>query len=199
VAASSGTLTQLVIDFSLSAESAGGSGTSQTVLPGSSATYSLSILPTAGTGLPAPVTLTVSGMPEGATAIVTPSSWTRLTRTSWLLTANTPLSGIALTVQLPSAKASLDEKVAPGRKLPLVLWGLLLLPFAGKMRRTGERLSRMLSVLLLLIAGMTAMSARSGCGSASGFFAQQQKTYTVTVTATSGSLSHSTTVTLTVE
>jgi hypothetical protein len=39
----------------------------------------------------------------------------------------------------------------------------------------------------------------SGCGSSSGFFAQQQTTYTVTVTGTSGLLSHSTTVTLTVE
>ncbi len=199
LAASSGTLTQAVIDFSLSAGSAGGSGSSQTILPGSSATYSLSILPTAGTGLPGPVTLTVSGMPEGATAIVTPTSWTQLTSTSWLFPANTPLSGIALTVQLPSARASLDAKGLPGRKLPLLLLGVLLLPFAGKMRRTGKRLSRMLSVLLLLIAGMTAISSLSGCGSGTGFFAQQQKTYTMIVTATSATLSHSTTVTLTVE
>jgi hypothetical protein len=57
----------------------------------------------------------------------------------------------------------------------------------------------MLSMLLLLIAGMTAMAGLSGCGSTTGFFAQAQKSYTVTVTATSGTLSHSTTMTLTVE
>jgi sugar lactone lactonase YvrE len=200
VAASSGTLTQAVIDFAVSAASAGGgSGTSQTVLPGGSATYSLGILPSAGTGLPAPVSFTVSGMPEGATAVVTPSSWTQLNGTSWSFPANTPLSAIAMTVQLPQAKASLNPKDLPGRKLPFALWGVLLLPFAVKMRRTGKRLSRQLSLLLLLIAVISAISGLSGCGSASGFFGQQQKTYTVTVTATAGSLSHSTTVTLTVE
>jgi hypothetical protein len=138
-------------------------------------------------------------MPEGATAVVTPSSWTQLNGTSWSFPANTPLSAIAMTVQLPQAKASLDVKGLPGRKLPFALWGVLLLPFAGKMRRTGKRLSRQLSLLLLLIAVISAISGLSGCGSASGFFGQQQKTYTVTVTATAGSLSHSTTVTLTVE
>jgi len=195
VPASSQPLAQTVIDFTISAVT---SGSSQTVLPGSSATYSLGIVPTAGTVLPASVTLTVSGMPEGATAIVTPSSWTQLTSNTWSFPANTPLSAIALTLQLPSPKASLDRRGLPGRKLPLALWGVLLLPFAGKMRRTGKRFSRMLSVLLLL-AGIAAMAGVSGCGSASGFFSQQQKTNTVTVTATAGALSHSTTVTLTVE
>jgi hypothetical protein len=138
-------------------------------------------------------------MPTGATAVITPSSWIQLTDTTWSFPANTPLTNLSLSIQLPSTTSSLNRKDIPSRKLPLVLWGVLLLPFASRMRRTRKRLSRMLSVLLLLIAGITAMSGLSGCGSGSGFFAQQQKTYTVTVTATSGSLSHSTAVTLMVK
>jgi hypothetical protein len=38
-----------------------------------------------------------------------------------------------------------------------------------------------------------------GCGSTSGFFAQQQQTYTITVTGTSGALSHTASVSLTVQ
>jgi hypothetical protein len=51
----------------------------------------------------------------------------------------------------------------------------------------------------LLGAGLAAVAGISACGTTSGFFSQQQKTYTVTVTGTSGALSHSSTVTLTVE
>jgi ABC-type transporter Mla subunit MlaD len=67
------------------------------------------------------------------------------------------------------------------------------------LRRAGRRLKRAVSLLLLLGAGLVVAAGLSGCGSASGFFGQQQTTYTVTVTGTSGTLSHSTTVTLTVE
>jgi ABC-type transporter Mla subunit MlaD len=76
---------------------------------------------------------------------------------------------------------------------------LLLLPFAGKLRRAGKRLGRMMSLLLLLAAGVSALAGLTGCGAGIGFFGQAQKTYTVTVTGTSGTLSHSTSVTLTVE
>jgi hypothetical protein len=104
-----------------------------------------------------------------------------------------------LTIQPPSATALLDNKEAPARKFPLVLWGILLLPFAGGMRRIGKRLGKTASILMLMIAGLTAAVALSGCGSSNGFFGQPQKTYTVTVTATSGALSHSTNLTLIVE
>jgi len=83
--------------------------------------------------------------------------------------------------------------------LPLLLWAILLLPFAGKLRRAGKRLGRAISLLLLLGLGMGAMVGLSGCGSTSGLFSQQQRTYTVVVTATVGTLSHSTTILLTVE
>jgi hypothetical protein len=76
---------------------------------------------------------------------------------------------------------------------------LLILPFAGRMRRAAKRLRRAAFMLLLLIAGMAAMAGLSGCGSPSIFFTQQPQSYTVTVTVSAGTLSHSMPVTLVVE
>jgi len=78
---------------------------------------------------------------------------------------------------------------------------LLLLPFAGWLRKSGRRLCRMVALLLLLGAGAAAMAGVSGCGSNIGFFGMAPKTYTVTVNGTMGELSHNanTTVALTVE
>ena len=68
------------------------------------------------------------------------------------------------------------------------------------MRRAGKKLSRAMSILLLMVAAMTATIGLNGCGaSGSGFFAQAPKTYTLTVTGTSGTLSRTTSLTLTVE
>jgi hypothetical protein len=76
---------------------------------------------------------------------------------------------------------------------------LLLLPFAGRLRRTGKKLGRTMLVLVLLTSCAAITTWISGCGASTGYFTQQQQTYTVTVTGTSGALSRSATVTLTVE
>jgi hypothetical protein len=198
ITATSGTLVHVVIDFALSAGS-GGSGTSQTVIPGGAATYTIAIAPTAGTAFPTVAILTVTGLPSGATAALTATSWTQLTSTSWQLPANTALADVSLTFHVPSETASVREADAPLRRLPPMLWGILLLPFAGKLRRAGKRMGGTISLLLLLATGAAAMTALNGCGSTNGFFGQPQKVYIVTVTVTTGTLSHSTNVTLTVE
>jgi sugar lactone lactonase YvrE len=198
VAVTSSALTESVLDFNLGS-SGSGSAPVQTVIPGGAATYPLSIVPSNGVILPALLTLTVSGLPPGATAVLAPSSWTQLTSTSWTYPANIALVATTLTIQLPSSAAGLDRGYPPGQKLPPLLWGMLFLPFAGKLRRCSRRLRRTASMLLLFAAGLAAVSALSGCGSATGLFSQRQQTYTVTITATSGTLSHSTTVLLTVE
>jgi hypothetical protein len=141
----------------------------------------------------------VSGIPNGATVVITPATWAQTSSTSWLFPANTPLTNIAMSIHLPSTTASLHQEDLPFRKLPSALWGLLLMPFVGRLRRTGKRLGRSVSLLLLLAVGIATMAGMSGCGAKSGFFVQSQKTYTVLMTATSGTLSHSTTVTLTVK
>jgi hypothetical protein len=180
-----------VQDYTLSISGSPGSsgGNSQTVAPGGTATYTLALGPSNGATFPAPVTLSLSGLPPGATGSITPNT----------LPAGSSLTNVTLSIQLPQVTASLDKKQAPNRHIRPVFWGLLLLPFAGGVRRAGKRLGRVISVLMLVIAGLTAMTTLNGCGSSNGFFGQQQKTYVVTVIATSGTLSHSANLTLTVE
>ena len=202
-AATSAALMQCVMDISLGT-TAGGS--SQTATPGGSAMYSLDIAPSSGTSFPVAVTLTVNGLPASATASVTPAAWAFLSNDpwTWTLPANTPLiSNSQLTIQLPQSLAQAQPKGAAGgnvasRLAPFTL-ALLILPFAGRMRRAGKRLGRAAFVLLLLIAGMAAMAGLSGCGSPSIFFTQQLETYSVTVTVSAGPLSHSMPITLVVE
>jgi hypothetical protein len=201
VAVTSAALSQSILDFSLTPGSGGGSGsgvTTQTAEPGGSATYPLNIVPSAGTIFPTPVLLTVTGTPPGATAVITPSSWTQLTGTSWTFPANTPLTTLTLTIQLAPASAAM-KKNPLSEKLPPILWGMLLLPFAVRMRRAGTRLRGILFTVLLTAAGLGALSILSSCASGNGFFGQQQSSYTVTVTATSGPLTRSTKLTLNVE
>jgi hypothetical protein len=113
--------------------------------------------------------------------------------------AGSSLTNVLLSVQLPPVTASLDSKQpSNSRQIPSVLWGILLLPFAARLRKAGRRLGRVLSVLLLLVASLTAIAGLSGCGN-NGYFGQTPTTYTIQVTATSGSLSHTIDFTLTVE
>jgi hypothetical protein len=197
VSGTSAALAEVVQDYSLSIGGGSGSGSggnsgggaSQTVAPGGTATYTLALGPSNGATFPVPVTLTLSGLPPGATGSITPN----------VLPAGSSLTNVTLSIQLPQVTASLDKKQAQSRHIPPVLWGLLLLPFAGGTRRAAKQLGRAISVLMLMIAGLTATAALNGCGSSNGFFGQQQKTYIVTVIATSGTLSRSVNLTLTVE
>ncbi len=192
LAATSPALAELVQDYSLGISGSPGSsggGNSQTVVPGGKATYTLALGPSNGATFPAPITLTLSGLPPGATGSITPN----------LLPAGSALTNVTVIIQLPQVTASLDKKHAPNRRMPPVFWGLLLLPLAGGMRRAGQRLGRAIPLLMLMIAGLTTMATLNGCGPSNGFSGQPQKTYVVTVIATSGKLSHSANLTLTVE
>jgi sugar lactone lactonase YvrE len=193
-AATSSSLAQTVIDYAVNA-----AVSARTVLPGASATYAIGIVPTAGTSLPATATLIVTGLPAGATAALASTPWTQLTSTSWQLPAGTTLNQVSLTIQAPAQIASAAAQGSPASKMPSVLWGILLLPFAGKLRRAGKRMGRTISLLLLLTAGAAGIAGLAGCGTNNGFFGQPQKAYNVTVTVTAGSLSHSTHLTLTVQ
>jgi CSLREA domain-containing protein len=201
VATSSGTLTQAVLDILVSITS--GSSPTQTTLPDGMAVFTLTIQPTSGTSFPGPLTLALAGLPSGATVAITPSTWVQASSDSWTLAANTPLTGnTQISIHMPATTAlARPAGRLFSRMAPLTL-ALLLLPFAGRLRRARRRLGRMMSVLVLLGAGMAAMAAMAGlnaCSSVNGFYAQTQTTYPLTVTVSSGALSHSTSITLIVQ
>lgn len=54
---------------------------------------------------------------------------------------------------------------------------LLLLPLAGRLRKSGRRFSRKLANLLLLGAGAAAMAGLNGCGSTAGFFGEASRSF----------------------
>jgi hypothetical protein len=105
-----------------------------------------------------------------------------------------------LTVNVSAAVATLDREKMNGAKLAPVFWGILLLPFAFKLRRAGKRMRNAICSILLLVAGAAAMTALGGCGGSSGSSAPPPTpaNYTITVTATSGTVSSNTTLYLTV-
>ncbi|MFZ0964017.1 MAG: Ig-like domain repeat protein [Terriglobia bacterium] len=176
---------------SASGGSASGTSGSATVAPGGTATYTLALGPSGGTTFPLPVTYTVSGLPPGATATITPPT----------LPAGSPLTNITLTILVPSQIAALHPTNPLGRGLALALvGGMFLLPFGRKMRPSSGKAGRFACLLLLALAATSATLGLTSCGGTnSGYFGQQVNTYTVTVTATCGNLSHSTTVNLTVK
>jgi len=134
---------------------------------------------------------------------LTPSAWNFTTNNpwSWTLPANTSLtSDTVLTIQLPQTTASAQPASGNlvSRLAPFSL-ALFLLPFAGRLRKSGKRLGRKLAILLLAGAGAVTLAGLSGCGSNNGFYNQTRQSYTITVTVASGSLSHTSTVTLIIE
>jgi CSLREA domain-containing protein len=184
----SGTLTEAVGDFTITAQNA-----TLTVMPGASGQYTFTVSPQSpATTFPTAINLTVSGLPPGATYSFSPPSAT--------IAAGAGTTTVTLTIQTDvSAQNSPNTGGRLASRLAGISLALLLLPFVGRLRKAGKRFSRMLPILLLLIAGMAAAVGLSGCGSNTGFFGQAQQSYPVTVTATSGTLSRTSNVTLTVE
>src|SRR5208282_728283 len=182
----SAALTETVEDFSLTI--APSSTTSATVSPGGTASYALKIGPSSGSTCPGAVTLTVSGLPAGATATLTPST----------LPAGSGLTNVALTIQVPAQTASLSRgdllafKLSSPFKLSSMMLGMLLLPFGGRIRRAAGKRGRSACPLLLAVAGVSLIGLVGCASKTSGFFGSPQTSYTLTVTATSGALSHST-------
>ena len=187
--ASSAAVSETVQDFTLTT---GGSGSSQTVQPGGTATFTLPMAPSGGTTFPAAVTFSATGLPAGFTATFNPA----------LLAAGSSATNVSLTIQVPLT-AMLEKNKQPGRGLPLVAFSVLILPFVGGIRRSNKWLRR-LAFIVIISAGIGGTTMLTGCGgggsgSSGGGGGSQPRTYNTTVTATSGSLSHSTTVTVIVE
>ena len=164
---------------------------SQTVVPGSSITYKVTVTPDYGS-YAGTVSFAVSDLPPGATVTFSPSS----------IAASGGPQTITVTIQTAAATAALHPAPPPtstGRKLTPLALAFLLLFGMGSLRKHGRALRRMLCVMALL-AGGAAASMLSGCGGGiNGFFGQSPHNYTITITATAGGLTHTETVTLNVQ
>jgi len=153
----------------------------QTIQPGGTATYTITVTPQNGAFSNA-IALSATGLPTGATSTFSPPS----------LTPGSSATTSTLTIQTgtTTTAASRHGSVWPLATPALALVSLLFLP--GKRRR------RWITLALLLFASLGAFSALTACGG--GFsLKQQSQSYTVTITGTSGTDVQSTTVQLTVQ
>jgi hypothetical protein len=176
--ATSSAVIETVQDFTLAF--AGGNG-SVTAQPGGQAIYSLVVTPTNGNLLPAAVTLSASNLPLGMTASFSPAT----------IPSGSAATTVTMTITLPGKAANeLPRSPFGGGALPVTL-GLILLPFARRMRKARARLAGL--VVLLVICATIAVGFM-GCGTKT-----TPQGFSFSVTAASGALSHSLTPGLTVE
>jgi hypothetical protein len=181
--AKGGPLSELAEDFTI----APAGGGAVTVSAGGLASFPLVVTPVGGPTMPSAINLSVTGLSLASTGSFSPAS----------VAAGSGTTTVMLQVQLPG-KAALEIPPRPfarplgGGALPLAL-SLILLPFAGRLRKAARQWRR-LAVLALLGAALAV--GFTGCGGPGKI---NSELYSLTVTATSGSLSHSTTLSLTVQ
>ncbi|MDR3723311.1 MAG: Ig-like domain repeat protein [Terracidiphilus sp.] len=173
----SGSISQLVEDFTITVT---GSGSANLGL-GQSATFPLTISPVVSSSFPAAISFSVSGMLPQTSAVFSPST----------IAAGTGSLVDYMTVSMASTFGAIPvTPFSPRRTLPLAL-GLLVLPFAFRLRRAARHWQHLLLVAFAALALAVSFSACS--------FNYDPKTTSVTVTATSGALSHTATVKVTVQ
>jgi hypothetical protein len=181
-ASKSGVLSYSVTNNTLTIALQGGTET-EVVDKNGTATYAFMVTPGGASTFGDKVTFSVSGTPSGMTATFNPTS----------LAAGTGAATVTLTVTSDNQASLIQRGMDLGRGMAPVALGMLLLPFTGRLRRSGKQLGRLLCLALLMLAGAGAVTGMTGCGSSG------TKAYQMTVTATSGNVSKSTTVTVTVK
>ena len=179
--ATSNALPEILEDFTLALTGDSAITGTATIPIGGVASYPLVITPVGGATLPAAVSLSATGLPLGLTAVFTPPA----------VAANSAAADVTLQVG-PPGKADVQPPHRPfrGSALPFAL-GLILLPFAGRLRR---RAYRWCGLAAIALASAALAVGLAGCG-----VHLTPQSSTLTIAATSGSLSHSITVNLTVE
>jgi hypothetical protein len=157
--------------------------TPQTVQPGSSAQYTITVAAQNG-AFSNPVTLAAIGLPTGATATFSPAS---VTPGSTSATSTLTIQTAAIAMNTPPRNPRWPLTVPV-----LALISFLFLP--------GKRGRRWITMAVLLIASLGAVTALTGCGGGFGLVkVLTPTTYNITITGTSGSTQQSTTVQLTVQ
>jgi sugar lactone lactonase YvrE len=160
---------------------------SQSVQPGGTAMFTITVA-YVGSGFTNPVTLSISGLPTGATGTFNPPS----------ITPGAGSVTSTLTVTMPVVANLARPNFWPTATPVLAL--LFMLP-SRRWRKAWR------GKLLLLVAGLASLgcsASLTGCGGGFGFNPpqgnlNQSQIYTLTITGTSGTDTHSTTVLLTVQ
>jgi hypothetical protein len=156
----------------------------QSTYRGTNVTYNVQLASLAGASpFTSVVTLSVAGLPMGATASFSPATVVPGAQASTTLTVTVPaLSAQSTPDRLPAS---------PGRGTAVTL-ALICGAWLFRRKRLASRL------LLSLVAIALLSSMVTGCGTGTGF-AVSSSTSTLTVTGTAGATSHATTVTLTIK
>jgi hypothetical protein len=181
---SSAAVTETVQDFQfvINGGSTGSPVMTQTVKAGGIATYQFQMSPTGGTTFPSAVTLTLSGLPAGATYTITPAS----------IAAGSGAQTVSIQVQTSKHMAALAKRRTGA---PLLAFATLL-PLFGMVRLRRAMLNpRKRAALLLLGVLVLGLLGMSACGGGNS----QPQTYPMQLTASSGALQHTTTLVLTVQ
>jgi Bacterial Ig-like domain (group 3)/FG-GAP-like repeat len=184
VALTSSPAFEVVQNFELNT---GGSTLSQTVQPGSIASYAIPIRPLGVTAFQTAISFSASGLPAGATATFSPQT----------IAAGSAASNVTLTIQVPNQTAMRNPTARAGSGLPVIALSLLMLPFSRLARRWGRYTCGMILMSSgVILAGLIGCS---GGGSSSSTSPLPPQTYTVTITAASSSGAETLPVTLVVQ
>jgi Bacterial Ig-like domain (group 3)/MBG domain (YGX type)/FG-GAP-like repeat len=181
---SSSAMAETIADFTLTSSGA----TTQSVAAGGSATYAFTITPSTPT-LFAPVTLAISGLPEGATFTFSPAT----------VAAGSGTQAVTLSVVTTAKAASAARQNGPRPGFLVMATGLLLLPWGTVYTIRGRRRRPLLTLSAMTVMVLLGVAGPSGCGGGKNppSAPAAAQSYNLSVTASSGVLQHSAAVTLT--
>ena len=179
-------MAETIADFMLTSSGA----TTQSAAAGGSATYAFTITPSTPTLL-APVTLAISGLPEGATYSFSPAT----------VAAGSGTQAVTLSVVTTAQAASAPRQNGPRSGSLVVAAGVLCWPVGNPVHLpwTAPPYLRILSATTIMV--LLGVTGPSGCGGGNRPHpAPAAESYNLSVTASSGgSLQHSAAVTLTMQ